>query len=68
MRIWRKILPNTTKILINFFSTNKDKELPSLKELEDLFNVFIYNDFKLIVKDINKINSLVKGINIIIIP
>ena len=47
---------------------NKDKELPSLEELEDLFNVYLYNYLKLIVEDVNKIDSLAKGIDITTIP
>ena len=47
---------------------NKDKELPSLEELEDLFSVSLYNYLKLIAEDVNKIDSPAKGINIITIP
>ena len=46
---------------------DKDKELPSLEELEDLFSASIYNHLKPIA-EFNKIDSLAKGINIITVP
>jgi hypothetical protein len=46
---------------------DKDKELPSLEELEDLFSVSTYNHLKPTV-EFNKMDSLAKGINIITIP
>ena len=44
-----------------------DKELPSLEELEDLFSISVYNCLKPTAENINEIDSLAEGINVVTI-
>ena len=54
--------------MFNYSNKNEDKELLFLKELKDLFSISVYNCLKPIVKDVNKIDSLAKGINVVTVP